>query len=793
MQTPKRWVVVDADETQVRTLAEEARISPILARLLWRRGIKSVEEARRFLHPDRSGFHDPFLMKDMDRAVARIRRAIDTGEKIMIYGDYDADGATSTSLLYLALTSLKANVDYYIPDRFSEGYGLNGPAILAAKEQGFNLVITVDNGISAVEEIALAAEVGLDLIVTDHHTPPEVLPAAYAILNPKQPGCQYPDKMLAGVGVVFKLVQALYERLPEEFLDLAALGTVADLAPLLDENRLITRYGLELMNTSPRPGIRALIDVAGLQRKRITAGHIGFAFGPRINASGRLDSATFAVRLLTTDDPSEAMELARFLEDRNQERQEIGEQILEQAVNLIEAHPEWLQDRVLVVPFEGWNEGVIGIVASRLVERYYRPTLMISLKEGKGKCSARSIPGFDLYAALSRCADLLLHFGGHKMAAGLSIEESNIPLLRARLNEIAQEVLTEEDMIPKIEVDAVIALDQIDLDLVERIEELAPCGFGNPAPKFALEDLGIEQTRVVGKDAAHLQVRVRRQTRTLDCIAFRRSEDQSLLEDLASIDIVGELCINEWRGRRDVQLVLSDWRPSGFQLFDRRGVRDKTVWLETSKEQLTVLCYQEASIREIESRLLGYPWNEGKYRLYLVDEAGEWVHRAGEDEPTDHVVFYDLPSSEALFLASLRPLLPSQRLYFIQGRADDLWLGRTAQEWLPDRAQFKQVYIALRKLGCATAEFLHQRLQLPSGLTGVQNILQVFTELGFANRDDSTYHVVQDAAKRELTDSEHYRSQEQRVLALNRIGQRLLHATTDTLKEWLAAQIGGRA
>lgn len=793
MQTPKRWVVIEADETQVHALAAEAGISPILARLLWRRGITSADEARRFLHPERNGFYDPFLMKDMDKAVARIRRAIDAGEKIMIYGDYDADGATSTSLLYLALTELRAHVEYYIPDRFSEGYGLNGPAILAAKEQGFDLVITVDNGISAVEEIRLASEVGLDLIVTDHHTPPEILPDAFAILNPKQPGCTYPDKMLAGVGVVFKLVQALYERLPEEFLDLAALGTVADLAPLMDENRLITRYGLDLMSQSPRPGIRALIDVAGLQGKQITAGHIGFSFGPRINASGRLDSATYAVRLLTSDDPLEAGELARFLEDRNKERQEIGEEIFEQAVALVERHPEWLEGRVLVVPFDGWNEGVIGIVASRLVEKYYRPTLMISLKEGKGKCSARSIHGFDLYTALTSCADLLLHFGGHKMAAGLSILEDNIPLLRQRLNEIAQEALTEEQMVPKIDVDAVLALDEIDLHLVEQIEALAPCGFGNPAPRFSLQGLGIEQTRVVGKDAAHLQVRVRRETRKLDCIAFRRSEDQSLLEELAAIDIVGELSINEWRGKRDVQMVLGDWRPNSFQLFDRRGVRDKTVWLETSKEQLTVLCYQESNIREIESRLFGYPWNEGKYRLYLVDETGAWVHRAGEDEPTDHVVFYDLPTSEAIFLASLTPLTPSQRLTFIQGRADDLWLGRTAAEWLPDRTQFKQIYIAMRKLGSVTAEMLHTRLQMPSGLAGTEMILQVFAQLGFANQEHLTYHVVQDAPKRDLTDSEYYRTQEGRVHALHRIGNRLLHATTDTLKEWLADHTGGRA
>lgn len=304
MHTPKRWVVAQTDEGQVRTLAEGVGVSPILATLLWRRGIQTVEEAQRFLYPDSNGFYDPFLMKDMDRATARIRQAIAAQERVMIYGDYDADGATSTSLLFMALKSLGADVEYYIPDRFSEGYGLNTPAIQAAKEQGFNLIITVDNGISAVEQVRVAGELGLDMIITDHHTPPEVLPEAYAILNPKQPGCTYPDQMLAGVGVAFKLVQALYERVPEEFLDLAAVGTVADLAPLKDENRLLTAYGLRRINSTPSLGIKALIEVTGLTGKEITAGHIGFSFGPRINAAGRLDSATSAVQLLTTTDAS---------------------------------------------------------------------------------------------------------------------------------------------------------------------------------------------------------------------------------------------------------------------------------------------------------------------------------------------------------------------------------------------------------------------------------------------------------------------------------------------------------
>lgn len=789
MHTPKRWVVAQTDEGQVRTLAEGVGIPPILATLLWRRGIQTVQEAQRFLYPDTNGFYDPFLMKDMDRAVSRIRQAIAGQERVMIYGDYDADGATSTSLLFLALKTLDANVEYYIPDRFSEGYGLNTPAIEAAKEQGFGLIITVDNGISAVEQVRVANELGVDMIVTDHHTPPEILPDAYAILNPKQPGCNYPDKMLAGVGVAFKLVQALYERVPEEFLELAAIGTVADLAPLKDENRLLTLCGLRRINSTPSLGVKALIEVAGLDGKEITAGHIGFSFGPRINASGRLDSATYAVQLLTTEDVEEAGRLASFLEDRNKERQELSEQIAVEAVQMVEDHPEWLEGRVLVIASHGWNEGVIGIVASRLVERYYRPTLMIALNEERGKSSARSIAGFDLYEALTRCSDLLDHYGGHKMAAGFSLAPERIDELRQRMNEIADEVLTEEDMTPKIEVDAELPLTQIDLDLVDQIQGLAPYGFGNPSPRFAFTGLKIEETRVVGKDAAHLQLRVKSGRDELKCIAFRRSEDQRVLESLATIDIVGELSVNEWKGRRDVQMVLGDWRANSLQMFDKRFVPDKVTWMETNPEQLTILCYQESSVREIEKRLFGYPWNEGKYRVYLVDREGLWQHRAGEDEPTENIVFYDVPLTTGILEASLRPIVPTQRLHFVQGQADDAWIRHAASTAVPDRQQFALVYRQLRDLGTATVEQLFEGMQGAISRLLIKNILRIFIELTFATVEGDVFTAVPDSARRELSESPHYTAQTGRVDKLREVHDLLLGASFDRISEWVVSKL----
>lgn len=793
MQTPKRWVVLETDEQEVLSLAEEVGISPILARLLWRRGLRTGEEAQRFLYPGRDGFSDPFLMRDMDKAVARIRHAIEHRERIMIYGDYDADGATSTALLYLALQEIGADVEFYIPDRFSEGYGLNGPAIQSAKDRGFHLVITVDNGISAVEEVKLAREIGLDLIVTDHHTPPEVLPDAYAILNPKQPGCNYPEKMLAGVGVAWKLVQALYERLPEEFLDLAAIGTVADLAPLQGENRLIAMFGLEAMNAVPRAGVRALIDVAGLQGKQITAGHIGFSFGPRINASGRLDSATYAVELLTATDSAQARELAEFLEARNRERQEIGEQIFEEAVALVEANPDWLVGRVLVVPSAGWNEGVIGIVASRLVERYYRPTLMIALNgEGGGKSSARSIAGFDLYAALSRCADLLDHYGGHKMAAGFSLAVGQIDELRRRMNEIADEVLTTEDLQPKIDVDMMLDLGEVNLALVEQMQRLAPYGFGNPSPRFSFVGLDLEQTRVVGKDAAHLQVRVKQANKSLDCIAFRRSEDQPQLDRLASIDLVGELSINEWNGRRNLQLLLGDWRAHQVQFFDKRWCRDKAVWLETNKEPLTVLFFQETHLREIEKRLFGYPWNEDKYRLVLIAEDGEWQVMAGGESPNDHVVLYDLPDSMHQLYKALAAVGANQNVYLIQGEADEQFCRHAAMNWLPERNAFTYAYRLLHKQETLTYEQMLTEMR-PLTEEGVDTILKVFTELEFALQDGNKYARITNAARRELSEAPTYQQQAMRIEHLQEVRLKLLAASNDTLREWLVPQLLSRA
>lgn len=426
LQSKTRWQLVEAEESQVRELAGKLEIHPLTARLLINRGVSDPEQARRFLQVDLSGIYSPFLMDGIQEAVDRIRAALDQREKILIYGDYDVDGVSSTTLLMKMFQGLEADVDYYIPNRFTEGYGLNENALRRAKEAGVQLMISVDTGISAVKEAKIARQLGLDLIITDHHEPPAVLPEGVAVINPKKPGCSYPCKLLAGVGVAFKLAHALLGRVPEEVLDLAALGTIADLVPLMDENRVIAALGLKEINRRRNIGLSALMDVAGIQGE-VTAGHVGFSLGPRINAGGRLDTAGTAVELLLTEDPKQARVLAEELDGMNRERQKLVEEIAGEACAAVESAPE-KHRRFIVVAAPGWNVGVIGIVASRLVEKYYRPTIVLGIDEetGMAKGSARSIAGLDLYQALTTCTDLLSQFGGHEMAAGMSLPRKTL-------------------------------------------------------------------------------------------------------------------------------------------------------------------------------------------------------------------------------------------------------------------------------------------------------------------------------------------------------------------------------
>lgn len=537
-------------------------LSPVIAQILFNRGI-TPDELTGFLRPEVAAMHAPLLMHGMTEAVRRIRDAITTGEKIAVYGDFDVDGITGTVLLHDIFSALGADSIYYVPHRRSEGYGLNTGAIDRLRAEGVRLIVTVDCGVSCVDEIAYARDGGVDVIVTDHHLPPAHLPDAVAILNPHQPLCGYPFKDLAGVGVAFKLASALLEgklsapRLRHDVLDLVVIGTVSDMVPLRGENRVLARYGLPALTHTSRPGLRALLQRAGLDHANVSAADIGFRLGPRLNAAGRLDHAMVGCELLLTQDHARADELAGILDQKNGERQQLTNAVLEEARGRIGPHPT---ERALVVDDPGWPGGVIGLVAGRLAEEYCRPVLIVERSEVESRGSARSIAGFNIIEALERCSDLLTKFGGHAQAAGFSLRSELIPALRARMAALAAEYLREEDLVPTIQLDAEIGGRGFGaaelLALQEQMSALEPFGIGNQPPVLMWRNLRVADCRVVG--GKHLRFSLTTPDGSVGAIAFGRADDLGVLPRGSAIDAVFNLQYNDWNGYSVVELRVKD-------------------------------------------------------------------------------------------------------------------------------------------------------------------------------------------------------------------------------------------
>ncbi len=562
-----RWDIVNefsADE--VHALSENIRVPRVIAKMLLRRGVRDFDSARRFFKPNLSHLYDPFIMKDMDRAVDRLRKAILAEEKILIYGDYDVDGITSVSFLYLILKELGVDVRYYIPDRQLEGYGLSQQGIEAAREQGTNLIVTVDCGITGHAEVDLAKAMGMEVLVCDHHEPGPTLPNAVALLDPKRTDCPYPFKELAGVGVTYKLCQGLLLRMGidlsilDNYHELVAIGTAADIVPLVDENRIFVKVGLEKLNESENIGLNALLEVAGLAGKEISTGHVVFIIAPRINAVGRMGDAERAVRLLTTNDSIEARQIAEVLEQENRHRKNVDEETFRQALSMVQQSFDQSQTRSLVLHQRGWHPGVIGIVASRVVEKYYRPTVLISIENGVGKGSARSIEGFDLHDALKACEDLLIGYGGHKYAAGLSIQEENINEFKSRFEEIAGTRLRDEQLVPKLTIDAEITLAEIDAMFLKLLRYFAPFGPQNMRPVFVSKKLQVVGSpSLVGSN--HLKFKVRQHDHVFDVIGFGMGDlAYRVRSGESGIDLAFVIEENEWMGRKGIQLRAKDIR-----------------------------------------------------------------------------------------------------------------------------------------------------------------------------------------------------------------------------------------
>lgn len=578
-----KWVLAEHDAGAAARLSAQAGVHPIIARLMAARGITEAAEALSFLSSDLSTLSDPRILHGMDRAVDRIRSAVSRSEPIVVYGDYDVDGVTGAALLYLELRDMGARVTSYIPDRMTEGYGINNAALESIKAGGASLVITVDCGISAVQQAAAARSLGLDLIITDHHesaavqpqgtaSDGSILPDAFAIIHPGlvRPGTADEDRVrisgLTGVGVAFKLAQALGgmsaddERM-KRHLDLVTLGTIADIGRITGENRVLVRHGLDLLSAEPprlRPGIAALKAVANLGGKRVSVGTVGFTLAPRINASGRLEKADMAFRLMTTDSAEEARELAGMLDDVNRERQAVEEKIWKAAREQC-LRTDLSNTGAFVLSSDEWHPGVIGIVASRIVEEFYRPTVLIAVKDGIGKGSARSIPGFDLYQGLAACSDLLLGFGGHKYAAGLSVAAGEIPRLRERLGTAVLEQFGQGGFVRTLSIDASVAFEDLTFDLLREIERMAPFGQGNPEPRFGAKGLEVMTLRPL-KDNKHLKLRLRqRNDRQFDAIAFNQGASLGgCLRIGAQVAAVFTPRVNTWNGTTNIDLDIKD-------------------------------------------------------------------------------------------------------------------------------------------------------------------------------------------------------------------------------------------
>jgi single-stranded-DNA-specific exonuclease len=560
----KTWIGPPVvDPASVKRLAEDLGVSMVVARILAGRG-HDPATARAFLSPQMTELASPFRFRGAGEAIDRLRHAIARGERILIFGDFDVDGVTGTSLALRTLQKLGAQVDFILPHRIQHGYGLSKNVLPAIFERKPQVLLTVDCGIRSVEEIALVSERGIDVLLTDHHEPGPELPPALAVVDPKQPNCSYPDKRLAAVGVMFQILRGLVESLEHEMdlaaeLDLVALGTVADVVPLEGENRAFVARGLEVMNSFQRIGLLKLVEAAGIE-ERLDSWHLAYLLGPRINAAGRLGDASVAVQLLTATDTALATSIARQLDDDNRRRQEISSFTLNQAMTAIERGTAGKDPAGIVLASNVWHPGVIGIASAKLVERFHRPCALISMQGDRGRGSVRSIPGVDVCAVLQLCDDLLVQHGGHEMAAGLTIERSRVAEFRERFSRSVEMLLTEENRRPKVSIDCEISADEIEDPLLEQLDALGPFGCGNSRPTFLLRGASpFSRARVVGR--GHLKLQLRREGKPpLDCIGFdlgARAEGRGWGEN---IDVIGHLAANDWNGQRMTQMQIVDFR-----------------------------------------------------------------------------------------------------------------------------------------------------------------------------------------------------------------------------------------
>lgn len=571
MPKEREWILLPpADSENVSRLSAELGIDPVLASLLINRGVNTFDEARAFFRPSLESLHDPFLMKDMDKAVERLSKAISSGEKILVYGDYDVDGTTAVALVYSFIRDRKGQVDFYIPDRYDEGYGVSQKSIDWAYENGFTLIITLDCGIKAIDKVSYAKSKGIDMIICDHHLPEDTIPDAVAVLDPKRFDCTYPFDDLSGCGVGFKLVQAysIVHKIDFEILkpllDLLVVSIAADLVTVVGENRILAYFGLKRLNEQPRIGLQAMINLSNLEPEHITIDDIVFKIGPRINAAGRMESGRLAVELLTAESEQAAMEIGTKINDNNNERKSIDREITKEALDMVTNGTCCTSENAIIVYGPQWNKGVVGIVASRLVEAYYKPTFVLTKSNGMVTGSARSIKGFDLYDAISSCADLLENYGGHIYAAGLTMREQNLSEFSSRIDKYVREHISTEMSVPVIDVDSEINFSQITPKFFRVLKQFQPFGPGNTSPVFLTKNVYDDGNgRKVGPGGQHLKLELIQEDQPyhqVAAIAFNMSSYFNHIRNGNPVDVCYSIVENYYRGNSTIQLRIKDMR-----------------------------------------------------------------------------------------------------------------------------------------------------------------------------------------------------------------------------------------
>ena len=705
--------VEDADFTKI---AKSAGLSSEVACLLFQRGIKDKSCLKKFLEPSLEDLHDSYLLHDMDKAVERIRLAIERGELILVYGDYDADGMTSASIIKESLEQLGAECLVYLPNRFTDGYGPNASVYkYFIEQQGVSLIVTVDNGVAGHEAIDLAQSMGVDVIVTDHHSMPEVLPDAYAIVHPEHPEADYPFKHLAGCGVAFKLACALLEEVQVELLDLVAIGTIADMVSLIDENRIMVQYGLEVLRNTQRIGLQELFEIAGIASSDITEETVGFQLAPRLNALGRLDDPNPAIDLLTGFDDEEVHEIALMIQEKNEERKEIVQSIYEEAKSLVDPNKS-----VQVLAKEGWNPGVLGIVAGRLLEELGQTVIVLNLEDGRAKGSARSIEAVDIFEALDPHRELFIAFGGHAGAAGMTLEAEQLDALSEILETYVKDKGIDAKGKSKLYLDEELDLENLSLDTVKSFERLAPFGMDNQKPVFYIRNFQVENARSMGAGDSHLKLKISKGNANFEVVAFGQGSKATEFAQTKQLELAVTLSVNQWNGQTTLQLMMVDARVDGVQLFNIRG--------------------KTAALPE------GEP---------VLDFTGELP----DISSSQAVVIKNLPE-DIRILKDIFQQHDFLAVYFKNDIDKPYYLTGSGT-----REQFAKLYKTIYQF----PEFdIRYKLKDLSAYLKIEQILlvkmiQIFEELGFVTIENGVMRVNKDAAKRDIAESQIYQNLKQTV------------------------------